>query len=390
MSPTVRRDAGAAGPRSRRDVRFPHVSTPRDRVRRSPSCCPSLPRCSSAPLRRTRPRCDKTIGYRCDSSGFGSGSSSGADQCDDPGHGGRAGDGAGTQGQVQHQGPGRTWWTDAQLRRRVPCPRSAGRSYTIGTLKRSRSATCASRDTDVPASGGMTAQRLGPRGGVRDRPARHVRRQGDQGSTRRRQPRLHGGIGDGHVATDLFASRRGSRAAWRRSRSSADALVRRGTARRTLGGAMHDAPTVYLDHAATTPMVPAAVEAMTAHLADVGNASSLHASGRRASRVVEESRETIAQALGCRPGRGGLHLRRHRGRQPRGQGPLLVAPRRRPRAAPDPRQLRRAPRRARPAALARRARGRRPRAAARRRAAVGSTSTRSPRASRATPPPSRW
>jgi cysteine desulfurase len=65
---------------------------------------------------------------------------------------------------------------------------------------------------------------------------------------------------------------------------------------------MNDAPTVYLDHAATTPMVPAAVEAMTAHLADVGNASSLHASGRRARRVVEESRETIAQALGCRPG----------------------------------------------------------------------------------------
>jgi cysteine desulfurase len=65
---------------------------------------------------------------------------------------------------------------------------------------------------------------------------------------------------------------------------------------------MHDAPTVYLDHAATTPMVRAAVEAMTAHLVDVGNASSLHASGRRARRVVEESRETIAQALGCRPG----------------------------------------------------------------------------------------
>ncbi|WP_395657529.1 cysteine desulfurase family protein [Nocardioides sp.] len=62
------------------------------------------------------------------------------------------------------------------------------------------------------------------------------------------------------------------------------------------------ARTVYLDHAATTPMVPAAVEAMSAHLLDVGNASSLHASGRRARRVVEESRETIAQALGCRPG----------------------------------------------------------------------------------------
>ena len=58
----------------------------------------------------------------------------------------------------------------------------------------------------------------------------------------------------------------------------------------------------YLDHAATTPMVPAALEAMRQELGQVGNANSLHASGRRARRVVEESRETIAQALGCRPG----------------------------------------------------------------------------------------
>jgi cysteine desulfurase len=67
---------------------------------------------------------------------------------------------------------------------------------------------------------------------------------------------------------------------------------------------MHDAPdhTVYLDHAATTPMLPAAVEAMTDHLGDVGNPSSLHASGRAARRIVEESRETIARALNCRPG----------------------------------------------------------------------------------------
>ena len=59
--------------------------------------------------------------------------------------------------------------------------------------------------------------------------------------------------------------------------------------------------TVYLDHAATTPMLPAAIEAMTTHLAEVGNPNSLHASGRHARRVVEESRETIAQALNCRP-----------------------------------------------------------------------------------------
>jgi cysteine desulfurase len=59
---------------------------------------------------------------------------------------------------------------------------------------------------------------------------------------------------------------------------------------------------VYLDHAATTPIHPEAAAAMTAQLARVGNASSLHASGRDARRVVEESRETVARVLGCRPG----------------------------------------------------------------------------------------
>ncbi|GAA3839566.1 cysteine desulfurase family protein [Sphaerisporangium flaviroseum] len=57
----------------------------------------------------------------------------------------------------------------------------------------------------------------------------------------------------------------------------------------------------YLDHAATTPMLPEAIEALTAQLVRVGNASSLHAAGRRTRRVVEESRETIAGALGARP-----------------------------------------------------------------------------------------
>lgn len=65
---------------------------------------------------------------------------------------------------------------------------------------------------------------------------------------------------------------------------------------------MNDTRRVYLDHAATTPMTDVAVEALTTQLREVGNASSLHAAGRRARRVVEESRETIAQALGCRPG----------------------------------------------------------------------------------------
>ncbi|GAA2400079.1 cysteine desulfurase family protein [Streptomyces glaucosporus] len=57
----------------------------------------------------------------------------------------------------------------------------------------------------------------------------------------------------------------------------------------------------YLDHAATTPMLPEAVQAMTAQLGLTGNASSLHAAGRRARRTVEEARETLAAALGARP-----------------------------------------------------------------------------------------
>jgi cysteine desulfurase len=58
---------------------------------------------------------------------------------------------------------------------------------------------------------------------------------------------------------------------------------------------------VYLDHAATTPMHPAAIEAMTAALATVGNASSLHTAGRDARRRMEEARESIAARLGARP-----------------------------------------------------------------------------------------
>jgi cysteine desulfurase len=58
---------------------------------------------------------------------------------------------------------------------------------------------------------------------------------------------------------------------------------------------------VYLDHAATTRMLPEAVDAMTEELGQVGNPSSLHNAGRRARRVVEESREQIAAAYGARP-----------------------------------------------------------------------------------------
>src|SRR5215212_6016012 len=48
-------------------------------------------------------------------------------------------------------------------------------------------------------------------------------------------------------------------------------------------------------------MLPEAIAAMTEELALAGNASSLHTSGRRARRVVEESREQLAAALGAGP-----------------------------------------------------------------------------------------
>jgi cysteine desulfurase len=58
---------------------------------------------------------------------------------------------------------------------------------------------------------------------------------------------------------------------------------------------------VYLDHAATTPMRAEAITAMTEELARLGNPSSLHTAGRRARRVVEESREQLAEVFGARP-----------------------------------------------------------------------------------------
>ncbi len=60
----------------------------------------------------------------------------------------------------------------------------------------------------------------------------------------------------------------------------------------------------YLDHAATTPMRPSAREAWLAasdETGGVGNASSLHAAGRRARAIVEDARERAANALGAHP-----------------------------------------------------------------------------------------
>ncbi|MDR1212937.1 MAG: cysteine desulfurase [Propionibacteriaceae bacterium] len=60
-------------------------------------------------------------------------------------------------------------------------------------------------------------------------------------------------------------------------------------------------PPVYLDHAATTPLRPAARAAWLAAVEQVGNPSSLHQYGRAARRLVEEAREQVAGALGADP-----------------------------------------------------------------------------------------
>src|SRR3954470_15717451 len=46
-------------------------------------------------------------------------------------------------------------------------------------------------------------------------------------------------------------------------------------------------------------MLPEAIDALTEELAQAGNASSLHTSGRRARRIVEEAREQLAAAAGA-------------------------------------------------------------------------------------------
>jgi cysteine desulfurase len=67
------------------------------------------------------------------------------------------------------------------------------------------------------------------------------------------------------------------------------------------GGRPEPRGPVYLDHAATSLMLPEALAAMTEELSQLGNPSSLHNAGRRARRVVEESREQIAEAYEARP-----------------------------------------------------------------------------------------
>lgn len=58
---------------------------------------------------------------------------------------------------------------------------------------------------------------------------------------------------------------------------------------------------VYLDHAATTPILPEVLAAFTGALGTVGNPSSIHSQGQNARRLLEESRERVAASLGADP-----------------------------------------------------------------------------------------
>jgi cysteine desulfurase len=54
---------------------------------------------------------------------------------------------------------------------------------------------------------------------------------------------------------------------------------------------------VYLDHAATTPILPEALAAFTDALGTVGNPSSIHSAGQRAKMLLEDGRAAIARSL---------------------------------------------------------------------------------------------
>lgn len=60
-------------------------------------------------------------------------------------------------------------------------------------------------------------------------------------------------------------------------------------------------PSIYLDHAATTPMVESALIAMTDQAQVLGNPSSLHTHGRATRKTLEDAREVLAHEVGCLP-----------------------------------------------------------------------------------------
>jgi len=60
-------------------------------------------------------------------------------------------------------------------------------------------------------------------------------------------------------------------------------------------------PSIYVDHAATTPLSPAAFKAITDQLQELGNPSSLHTHGRATRKSLEDARESIAREVGALP-----------------------------------------------------------------------------------------
>src|SRR5215204_836166 len=61
--------------------------------------------------------------------------------------------------------------------------------------------------------------------------------------------------------------------------------------------------TIYLDHAATTPLHPAVLEAMLPYLTEhYGNPSSIYQLGQDARAALDRARATVARVLGCQPG----------------------------------------------------------------------------------------
>lgn len=93
-------------------------------------------------------------------------------------------------------------------------------------------------------------------------------------------------------------------------------------------------PEIYLDNNATTQPLPEVIETVARHFRDsYGNPSSRHSIGRKARRVLEDSREQIAAILGARPSEllftsGGTEANNMAvfGLTPQGTGAILVSP----------------------------------------------------------------
>ncbi|MEG0385227.1 MAG: cysteine desulfurase family protein, partial [Solibacillus sp.] len=59
--------------------------------------------------------------------------------------------------------------------------------------------------------------------------------------------------------------------------------------------------TIYLDHAATSPVAPEVIEALASTMADIhGNASSIHTDGRHARKVLDDARASLAKKINAK------------------------------------------------------------------------------------------